>query len=520
MDKDILTKIINKIKEYNLTKHFDNKNDFKEWIKSLNAKQINNFINLNIKKSEFEFPSSLLINNDLLNCDDYNKRVEALSKLHNGDGCWHLFGALVSPNFLYSNKWYKDVEMISQAEEARYCLWIIDDDAFIKSPYHDEDLKLIVEAKDTSIDEYGNPREYDFAIAASLAETAKCIESINSPYHQEDMNLIAHAGSDKVQGSNSYPKMSIDCLARNEISLKDKYHNENMQILLNSKLNDANCYIYNLFTNSDVINSKYYDLIRKTIKNIDEDITMIALYYYILDDKNLQNHTIIDIINEYNLNTSIKSDIFPISYYYYDDEIKLNQINPNHLELIASLNNPIVLYIKYLLTNENFLNSPYLDYDLKFILTNYYENTNYENLNIIVKILTNINFINSQNHIKDLEIINSAKDKETIYNLSECATNEYNINSINHDYDMKYILENSQKRLSNNMKKYIFNEKYINSTEHIECLEKLAKGIKIDDNSFLNSVDEIYKYINNDDITEEKTYEKESILKRVKSFFK
>ena len=133
MNKDELKKIISQIKKYNLTKEFESVEKFEEWLKKLSTKQINNFNSLNVLPTEIKFPVHLLINNNLLNCDDYNKRITAMCKLKNGDGCWHLFDALCSPNFLNSKKYYQDIEMISKAPKAKYALWIINKDSFINS---------------------------------------------------------------------------------------------------------------------------------------------------------------------------------------------------------------------------------------------------------------------------------------------------------------------------------------------------------------------------------------------------
>ena len=50
---------------------------------------------------------NLLINSDLLSCQDYKQKVAAISTLKNGDGCWHLYNNICSPNFLRSKNFYK-----------------------------------------------------------------------------------------------------------------------------------------------------------------------------------------------------------------------------------------------------------------------------------------------------------------------------------------------------------------------------------------------------------------------------
>ena len=140
------------------------------------------------------------------------------------DGFYHNFDTLCNPKFLNSKHYYKDMEIMSKFSNVRYALWVIAETSFINSKYHDEDLKLILEAKDID-------NRSDNLVAECLAEIAVDKNSLKSPYHQEDMKLIATCGSKCLQGAHSFPEHGIDRLAANENSLKDKYHLENMQIL-------------------------------------------------------------------------------------------------------------------------------------------------------------------------------------------------------------------------------------------------------------------------------------------------
>ncbi|MBQ6546864.1 MAG: hypothetical protein IJL74_02570 [Bacilli bacterium] len=227
--------------------------DFDKWLNGLTLKQIKNFNSLKADPSEIEFPMYLLIDENLLNCDDYLNRVVAMLRLKNANGWYHLFDGLCFPNFLNSKNYYEDMEMISKAPSAKYPLWIIADDVFINSPYHKEDLKLIVEAKDIPM---GDDKELDWLVAEALTEVASNAYSINSPYHQKDMQLIAYSGSKCLQMSSAYPERGLNKLATNSVSLKDKYHLENMQILAQSPISSK--YLYKLMTNSEIINGQYY----------------------------------------------------------------------------------------------------------------------------------------------------------------------------------------------------------------------------------------------------------------------
>lgn len=107
MKNEILMQIINQIKNYELSKEFKNTEQFREWVSKLNKVQINNFLSLTIAYEDVYNWKKLLINSDLLNCDDYNQRVYAISKLENGEGCWHLFDVLCRPNFLKSKNFIR-----------------------------------------------------------------------------------------------------------------------------------------------------------------------------------------------------------------------------------------------------------------------------------------------------------------------------------------------------------------------------------------------------------------------------
>ena len=264
MKNETLKQIIIQIKKYGLVDVFKTTDNFKNWISTLDSKQINSFLSLNIEPKEVENFRSILIDRSLLSCQDYSRRVETIAKLKNGDGCWYLFDRICNPKFLKSKNFYKDIEMISKAETARYCLNALEEDVFINSPYHDEDLKLIVEAK-------------DFATAKALAEVAKNINSIKSSYHQEDMLLISKADNELI--SSEYLKIGLKYLAINESSLKDKYHLQNMQILAEHTI--ASEELFCIMIDNEIIKGKNYRKEVEILKNVKSRMNARALYYYI-----------------------------------------------------------------------------------------------------------------------------------------------------------------------------------------------------------------------------------------------
>ena len=73
MKNDTLKQIIEHIKKYELTESFSDVEAFKKWASKLNSTQINNFLSLDIDLEEIRELSHLLINCDLLSCQDYKK---------------------------------------------------------------------------------------------------------------------------------------------------------------------------------------------------------------------------------------------------------------------------------------------------------------------------------------------------------------------------------------------------------------------------------------------------------------
>ena len=62
----------------------------------------------------------LLIDENLLNTEDYLNRVNAIVSIDNAKGWEHLFKNLVTPEFLKSEKFYKDIEKKSNKNEYKF----------------------------------------------------------------------------------------------------------------------------------------------------------------------------------------------------------------------------------------------------------------------------------------------------------------------------------------------------------------------------------------------------------------
>lgn len=480
MKNETLKQIIKQIKKYDLIKVFKEPEQFNNWCKGLNKTQINNFLSLDIDSSQISFPLEILINNDLLNCKDCNEKLYALSKLKNSDGYLHLFNILCNPIFLNSKNFYKDIEMISKADNIRYALCILDKKDFINSPYHDEDLKLIVETHDISKD---NP--LDFVISDSLTTVASNIDSINSPYHQADMKLISQTEAKNLQLNHSYPERSITYLAMNKTSLKDKYHLENMKILANNPSE----FLYNIMTNQNIIDGKNYRKEVYALVNAKSKHTARALYYYIANPRNKFNKDF-DFCSDYSVDSNV-----PIIY----NKCVNSNSDPNYIENLAIINqikDEFVMHYVSLLMNLSFINSPYKQYDLNLL-------KQISNKNIFMdlyKLMTDEDSLNGIHHKNDALIISKTND-DNLRSLLLCkACNQYSIKSPNHEYDMNYIqklnLDSIDENIYKSMYYYLFNASGMDDIKHTYILENLYNGIIIkENNSFIIYLDSLEKQI-------------------------
>lgn len=510
MKSDELKKLISQIRKYNLEKAFDTPKDFDKWLNGLSAKQIRNFNSLIVEPSEIQFPIYFLIDENLLNCNDYNNRIVAMVKLKNADGWYHLFDRLCSPNFLNSENYYEDMEMISKVSSAQYPLWIVNKDAFINSPYHKEDLKLIIEAKDTPKED-GN--ELDWLVEEALTVVAGNADSINSPYHQKDMQLISHSGSECLQMSHSYPESSLNNLATNRVSLKDKYHLENMQILAQNPV--AGQYLYELMTNPEIIKGKYYRNEVNALATSKSSITALAMYFYILNPDEIKSRRMssdllwnlgywdYNVLTEYRRRNNFKGST--------------NQNYLKYLDLLNQIDDKYVLFVESLLSNKTFVSSQYCEYDLNVLLSVQDKDVFLD----LYRFISDEILLNGGHHINDLDIISKTENKELRKWLITKAVDQDSINSCYHDYDMEFIskldLDNIDREILKSMRHYLFVPSGINHPNHIERLEKLSRGETI------QSDDTIVSYLdyleNNSDNVIVSTEEKPKFLSRIKKIF-
>mgnify|MGYP003307362855 CR=1 FL=1 len=137
----------------------------------------------------------------------------------------------------------------------------------------------------TNLQEENEKKEnpLDFVVSDAIATVAGNIDSIKSPHHRADMKLIATAGSDCLQMSHSYPEQSLNNLAIDKVSLADKYHSENMQILATNPI--ASEFLYIIMTDPNFVKGKNYRKEVEALANAKSKAKARALYYYIVNPK-------------------------------------------------------------------------------------------------------------------------------------------------------------------------------------------------------------------------------------------
>ncbi len=269
--------IVDKIIIYDLLGEFSSTKEMLKWISKLNKLQIKNILSLNIDKKKIKFDTKLLIDGNLLNTEDYLNRVNAIVSIDNAKGWEHLFEYLVTPKFLKSEKFYKDIETLKKADCAQKPLWIIGEPDFINSPYHDEDFELLVTAKDNS------DKKNDSIVQEAIATIAECDDSIKSGYHKVDLNTVMKYGSKALQLTHSYPESGINILATNPVSLKSKYHLEDMKILAENQ--EIGNFLYAVMTDSRVVKRKNYrKIVKEMVDNKNNKEYVFLICYYALGE--------------------------------------------------------------------------------------------------------------------------------------------------------------------------------------------------------------------------------------------
>lgn len=480
MNIAVRNKLLNQLEKYDLKSHFKDHKELNKFLNDLTKLEIENFLSLNIPKEEIVFPKHLLINKELLHCDDYLKRIEAMNTLKNGLGCFHLYDKLCTSEFLNSHKYYEDINKLSKAPTTRYGLWVIGETAFINSPYHDEDLDRIVKRKHRD-------KFVDSIISECLATVAKNPDSIKSKWHKLDMDLIEN-NPESSQMVTTYPNKHITNLAINRVSLNDKHHYENMLILVKNPL--ASKYLYNIMTNHAKIKGEYYQEELKALVNAKSKIKALAMYYYIVNPKDRYKFSFID---EFDCIWELESTSFIRQNGYLDGEQNPKYIK--YLKLLNEIDDEFVLHVESLLTNPTSFYKSYQDFDIEIL-------KNIKNMDIFLdlfKVMNSLVSLESPHHKNDVIRISSTENKGNRMLLVKTATNKENVKSKNHLKDMEYIanldFENLSEETIIEIKEYLLTKKGIKSLNRDKILQELAENKNISAINFDNNSGKVLKRI-------------------------
>lgn len=489
MTKESLKKLLEQIKKYSLEKSFTNVEDFKQWLSSLNEKQVYNFNFLDVDLNEIKFDKSLLIDNNLLECDDYQHRVNLMIKLKNGEGCWHLYDRLCSPNFLHSKNYYKDMAIISKAPNIRYALWVINESAFINSPYHDEDLKAIVEAKDKNLEE--EDKKADARIAEALANVAMSEDSIKSKYHREHVKMISEANSECLQSDNSFPQSGMNLLALNPESLNDENHLENMRILSEKPL--SGMHLFNIMTEPTKIKGKYYKQEIEALRHAKSFRKACAMHKYMTRGFELKD----DSFN----NSRIYEDY---EHYYIcdkDTEYMKGYLNPKYIEYLNLLNEIVdenVILFEKLLSNAKLYESGYQEHDIK-IMCEVFSADKFADL---YTLMTNEDSLKGRHHKEDVQLAAEAIEHYIRKLLIQKATIKASLETKHHREDMEYLSKIREKELVKENYLELINYLLYTTSDDIELrkatIERLEAGEKIEKCSIVSKyIDDLLNKIEN-----------------------
>lgn len=276
-----------------------------------------------------------------------------------------------------------------------------------------------------------------------------------------------------------YPKKGLNNLAINPVSLADRFHLENMQILATKPI--ASEFLYIIMTDAKFTNRKNYRLEVEALLRAKSKKTARALYYYIVNpkDKYMYDRNYLDdfdmddiLISDKNLVTG-SNDLD-----YLNNLIEINKIDDK-----------FVMYYVSLLMNLDFINSAYKKYDLELLKT-------VDDKSIFMdlyRLMGDKNSLSGVYHKNDALIISQTRLDDVRRLLLKKATDKFSLDSVNHSYDMKYIsklnLDYISEDIYNEMYYYLFEHKGINDLQHREKLEKLSQGKLVercDLSSYLN----------------------------------
>lgn len=489
-----ISKVFRQLKKYHLNDFIGGRDAIYNWLSTLSSRQIQNFLSLDIDFNSISFPLTILIDKNLLKCHDYKKRIESLSKLGKCQENIGLQKELCNRDFLNSGTFYQDIDALSKYGIPTISLSFLANEFFIKSKYHDEDLKLILTAKDRSVN------GIDFLISSALVKIACDKNSINSKYHQIDMKIVFNCDSNCLQLDGCKEQYSVNNLAVNKISLSDKFHVDNMKLLTVNPI--ANQFLFKLMTDPKIIKDKKYRFKVGVIAMAKSRQTAIAMYIYIkkISEEEIKKYKIID---SNNINRETKELLMNTVRCDYDENFEKDVYSINYIS------DKCVIHYALLLINPQFRKSQYKKFDLH-VLENIKDDEIFKDLVIY---LHREELQTSIYHIEDINYISKTENSNIRKLLLEMASNSNSILSNTHEDDICYVFNLESKQLTNDIFKilsyYMLNPKGISDTKRGIILEKIKKLID------LNKINEISIYLNGT-MEEDNLFDKNNVKLKMK----
>ena len=414
-----LKDVINQLEKYNLIRHFNTKEELNKWLIGLTPKQINNFLRLNINPQNIAESGigKILIYKNILSCEEYPEIIKAIIELKRKN-----------PHIKFS----------------RY---------YTYNPHLYDDLKCLLNLNSIS-DKDG--------ILFSLMILLENKEFINSPYHHQDLELIIR----EINNQSKAAELLME-LASDYCSLKDTYHLANMQILSENPVSVD--FLFNLMTIKTIINGQYYQNEIAALYVAPSLRHTMALYIFITGD-------IRSCINQGLIDDYTRTQLYKPHLYVSNNKIP-NYITI--LNFLNTLPESIVLPISFIIKNINFVNNPYFDFDINFLqeindlpflvrLCKLVTNPNFVSSPYHIQDLQIIREIGNEKIRKLLfEVATSTPNINSPYHMYDMAF------IARYDYSETFD-ENSA--LIEEIRKLVLTDTGLNDPNHIEKLEKIYRG--------------------------------------------
>lgn len=249
-----LKSILVKIKEHRLTTKFKTEEELDNWINSLNQKQIDNFIGLEISDIKNDYTRDAIFNAELLDSDCY----------------------------------FSDVTLINNSSNMMtYCLYnvALNNDSR-NSEHHKDDMLLIAIPQCKRHYDYDN---HDFlsCVNCALQEVAMSSKSIKSEHHRKDMLLIATLNTDDNFEDFKHKIKRLVLEATSENALASEDHRKTMEEIAGVTEEEANAIYSKRFTDDEVlkrldVDISLYDTVSTAVEQLEnEDAESIASTDYL-----------------------------------------------------------------------------------------------------------------------------------------------------------------------------------------------------------------------------------------------